>query len=255
MRPKPVEEPVPTPRRAGRSVEAIRPRTGAFLEAVDLCKTYFTTAAPVPVLKGVDLSVRRGEFVAIQGASGSGKSTLLHCLGILDEPTAGAVFHRGKSLTALTSRERDRFRNRLFGFVFQFYHLLPELNALENVLLPEMISRGPLEWMRTAAERRRRAADLLAEVGLAERLHHRPRELSGGEQQRVAIARALANDPQIILADEPTGNLDRENGQAILGLLKRLSRERRLTLVMVTHDVEVARRADRILKLADGRLQ
>ena len=254
MRPKPVEEPVPTPRRAGRSVEAIRPRTGAFLEAVDLCKTYFTTAAPVPVLKGVDLSVRRGEFVAIQGASGSGKSTLLHCLGILDEPTAGAVFHRGKSLTALTSRERDRFRNRLFGFVFQFYHLLPELNALENVLLPEMISRGPLEWMRTAAERRRRAADLLAEVGLAERLHHRPRELSGGEQQRVAIAVALANTPRLLLADEPTGELDSVTALTIYQMFQKLNRELGLTTLIVSHDPSIARHVDRVVAIRDGKL-
>jgi len=234
---------------------AIRSRTGAYLEAVGLCKTYFPAAGPVSVLKGVDLSIKRGEFIAVEGTSGSGKSTLLHCLGLLDEPTAGAVFHKGASLSQVRGRERDRFRNRLFGFVFQFYHLLPELDALENVLLPAMITHGVLAWRCVAADRRERAAHLLAGVGLEHRLHHRPNELSGGEQQRVAIARALANDPDIILADEPTGNLDAKTGRGILELLSELNSERHLTLVMVTHDSDVARRAGRILRLRDGVVQ
>ena len=235
--------------------ESIRPRTGAYLEAVDLYKTYFPAAAPVPVLRGVNLSVKRGEFVAVEGTSGSGKSTLLHCLGLVDQPTAGAVFHKGQSLSLVRERERDRVRNRLFGFVFQFYHLLPELDALENVLLPEMIAHGMLRWPRLSAERREKAAQLLGRVGLEHRLHHRPSELSGGEQQRVAIARALANSPDIVLADEPTGNLDAKTGRGILELLAQLNAERNLTLVMVTHDSEVARRANRTLHLRDGVIQ
>jgi lipoprotein-releasing system ATP-binding protein len=242
------------------NVEGIQPgaaksRSGAYLEAVALRKTYFSTAAPVPVLKGVDLSIKHGDFVAIVGASGSGKSTLLHCLGLLDRPTGGAVFHRGENLSLVDGKARDRLRNRLFGFVFQFYHLLPEFNALENVLLPEMIAESVLSWSQVGAARRERAAQLLQSVGLGDRLLHRPRELSGGEQQRVAIARALANDPAILLADEPTGNLDSDTGEGLLALLERLNGERRLTLVLVTHDLEVARRAGRVIHLHDGRTE
>ena len=229
--------------------------TGAYLEAVGLHKTYFTTAVPVPVLKGVDLSIKHGDFAAIVGASGSGKSTLLHCLGLLDRPTGGAVFHKGQNLSVVNGPERDRLRNRIFGFVFQFYHLLPELNTLENVLLPEMIAHSVLGWSRVSAALRDRAAGLLDSVGLSHRLDHRPNELSGGEQQRVAIARALANEPAILLADEPTGNLDSETGEAILALLERLNVERGLTLVLVTHDPEVAQRARRVIHIHDGKVQ
>jgi len=239
----------PDRRAKRRRVEAA---TGATLEAVDLCKTYFPTAQAVPVLRGLDLSVKRGEFVAVVGASGSGKSTLLHCLGLLDRPTAGAVFHKGRNLSRLSERERDRVRNALFGFVFQFYHLLPELNAIENVMLPEMIKYGMLGWSRVSSERREHAAALLESVGLGDRLTHRPNQLSGGEQQRVAIARALANDPGILLADEPTGNLDAKTGGAVLDLLANLNARRNLTLVLVTHDQTVADRAQRVLHLRDG---
>ena len=202
--------------------------------------------APLEVLRDVDLTVRRGEFLALRGASGAGKSTLLHLLGGLDLPNAGRNHFDGSDLRALPARALARLRNRRVGFVFQAYHLLPELSALENVALPARMAR--LSPGHAAA----RGRDLLERVGLGERLEHRPYELSGGEQQRVAIARALINQPDLILADEPTGNLDSHTGEEIIQLLCELREERRATLIMATHDARIAARAPRVVELVDG---
>jgi ABC-type lipoprotein export system ATPase subunit len=196
----------------------------------------------------VDLTVMRGEFVALRGASGSGKSTLLQILGGLDTPTSGDVAFDGECLAGRRPRELARFRNVRIGFVFQAYHLLPELDALENVSVPARLGRLPVSQATT------RARDLLERVGLGHRLDHRPSELSGGEQQRVAIARALMNDPDLVLADEPTGNLDSHTGEEIIGLLCSLQTERQKTLVIATHDAHVAARAPRVIELVDGQL-
>jgi len=217
----------------------------AILTATGLRKTYLMGQRAVEVLQGIDLTVHRGEALVIVGASGAGKSTLLHLLGGLDAPTAGEVRLDGAALFALGNVERTRLRNQQIGFVFQSYNLLPELDALENVCLPALLRRE------RAAERGR---ELLTAVGLGERLDHRPAQLSGGEQQRVAIARALMNRPRLLLADEPTGNLDSKTGEAILELLWRLRKEAGTTLVMVTHDEHIARRGDRVLEIVDGRI-
>lgn len=220
-------------------------------------KTYHLGRVLVPVLHGVSLSVGQGEFVAILGASGSGKSTLLHLMGGLDRPDAkpkGRIDFDGRDITAMGAGELDHYRNNSIGFVFQFYHLLPEFTVLRNVLLGAMIRHGVLAYMGKRAELHERAKDLLAKVGLSHRLKHRPAELSGGERQRVAIARALMNDPPLLLADEPTGNLDHETGAKIMDSLLALRKERNLTLVVVTHDAEIARRADRVVRLLDGRV-
>ncbi len=235
------------------------------LEACALRKTYRMGRVRVPVLKGASLQVRQGEWVAVLGASGSGKSTLLHLLGGLDRPdqTSGPVRHRGVDLASMRPAQLDRYRSCSVGFVFQFYHLLPELTALENVLIAAMVRHGRLGYMQRAAALRARAVGLLEAFGLSSRLRHRPAELSGGERQRVAIARALMNEPDVLLADEPTGNLDRAAGRAILDALEqaravkpRASTEQAprspLTIVMVTHDEQVARRADRVVRLEDG---
>ena len=198
------------------------------------------------VLRAMDFSVARGEFVALRGASGAGKSTLLHLLGGLDAPDTGEIWFAGKNLSTLSANDLARLRNSKIGFVFQAYHLLPELDALENVCLPARIARVP------AHEAAARARDLLARVGLQERMEHRPRELSGGERQRVAIARALINQPELILADEPTGNLDSHTGGEIIDLLCSLVAERQATLVIATHDGAVAARAPKVVQLVDG---
>jgi lipoprotein-releasing system ATP-binding protein len=225
------------------------------LAAVGLEKSYRKGKNVVPVLQGVDLDVERGEFVAIVGASGSGKSTLLHLLGLIDAPDAGSVLLDGERIDHLPDRRRDALRNQTFGFVFQFYHLLPELSALENVMMPYLIRLGfGAYWLRRRSLRAEAAA-LLERVGLSHRLEHRPSELSGGEMQRAAIARALAGRPAIVLADEPTGNLDAGTGQSILELLRDLNRERRLTMIMVTHDAQIAHQADRVVRLAEGRIE
>jgi ABC-type lipoprotein export system ATPase subunit len=200
------------------------------------------------VLAGIDLAVARGEFIALRGASGAGKSTLLHLLGGLDLPNSGEILFDGKNLAALSPGALAQWRNRSVGFVFQAYHLLPELTALENVMLPARMGRLPASVTAT------RAAEVLARVGLAQRMEHRPWELSGGEQQRVAIARALINSPDLILADEPTGNLDSRSGDEIIHLLQELRAERQATLIIATHDAGVAARAPRVLELADGRI-
>ena len=225
------------------------------LSATGLVKGYRKGKLQVPVLRGVDLDVERGELVAIVGASGSGKSTLLHVLGLLDAPEQGAVFLSGKRIDDLPDRQRDARRNGTFGFIFQFYHLLPELSALENVMIPLMIRHGVLGYLAKRSRIRSDATALLERVGLGHRMTHRPGELSGGEMQRTAIARALAAEPEIVLADEPTGNLDAESGQSVLELLRDLNRERGLTMMMVTHDPLIASQADRIVRLAEGRVE
>jgi lipoprotein-releasing system ATP-binding protein len=225
------------------------------MKAVGLYKSYHKGPVEVPVLAGLDIEVRRGEFVAIVGQSGSGKSTLLHLLGTLDAPDRGEICFNGRRIDNLPTRQCDALRNRCIGMIFQFYHLLPELSTLENVLSPLMIADGAWNYFAKRKKHRARAIELLEIVGLANRLKHKPRELSGGEMQRAAIARALVAQPELLLADEPTGNLDQATGQEILKILRTLNRERRLTIVMVTHDQAIARQADRIVRLAQGRIE
>lgn len=227
------------------------PATPILLEARDLRRVYTVGPAACEVLQGISLQVRRGESLCIMGASGAGKSTLLHILGGLDQPTAGAVWLDGQDLYALSPARRTELRAVRLGFVFQAYHLLPELSVLENVLLPAQSRRGA--WRRAEALRRR-ARELLARVALDHRADHRPSELSGGEQQRTALARALMNQPDLVLADEPTGNLDSRMGRQVLDYLFDLGREQGRTLVMVTHNEAVADRCTRKLVLRDGGL-
>jgi lipoprotein-releasing system ATP-binding protein len=218
-----------------------------------LFKEYSDGENVIRVLAGAELEVRRGEVLAVTGRSGAGKSTLLHLLGLIDSPDGGDILLDGEDVSRRTGAERAEVRNRRFGFVFQAYHLVAELSALENCLLPAMMV-GTLEWMRVAKERRARAGKLLWEVGLGERMRHRPAKLSGGERQRVAIARALVNDPEIVFCDEPTGNLDEQTSVEIHALLRRLNTERGLTEVIVTHDAELASQADRVVRIESGRI-
>ncbi|MFO0830108.1 MAG: ABC transporter ATP-binding protein [Phycisphaerales bacterium] len=222
------------------------------LSAQHLRKTYRMGRIDVPVLRDASLDVASGEWVAVIGSSGSGKSTLLHLLGGLDRPdrNSGEVRFDGAVVSDLSPSGMNRYRNRNVGFVFQFYHLLPELTVIQNAMLPAMVGRSPLAWLAWASLRRR-ALELLDAFGLAHRLNHRPSELSGGERQRVAIARALVNDPKVLLADEPTGNLDAKTGGEILSVIRTLH-ERGLTVVMVTHDPAIAAQADRRVALVDG---
>jgi lipoprotein-releasing system ATP-binding protein len=217
------------------------------LVAEQIEKEYRTRSEAVRVLKGVNLTVHQGELVAVVGASGVGKSTLLHILGALDRPTAGRVLFREQDLFARSDAELTRFRRHEVGFVFQLYNLLAEFTALENAMLPALVQRRP------AAEARGLALDALREVGLTERVGHRPGELSGGEQQRVALARALVGRPAVIVADEPTGNLDSKTSEGVFELFGRLQAERGVTFVIATHNLELARRADRLVRLVDGR--
>lgn len=200
------------------------------------------------MLNGIDLEVHKAEMLAIVGASGVGKSTFLHIIGGLERPTAGKVLYGDLDVYSLNNDEIARFRNERVGFVFQFHHLLPEFSALENVMMPALIRRIPREEAQKAAEA------LLSDVGLGSRLHHRPGELSGGEQQRVAVARALVLNPDVVLADEPTGNLDTHTGEAVHDLLKNLNRKRGMTFVIVTHNDRLALRADRVFRMAEGNL-
>lgn len=216
------------------------------LRAQDLLKSYDLGRRLIEVLHGVSLEIGEGEFLSLQGASGTGKSTLLHLLGGLDDPTSGEVFASGQSLSAMSSARLSKWRNDEVGFVFQSYHLLPEFDALENVLLPARMAHA------NRAEFQKRAESLLDRVGLAKRMSHLPAELSGGEQQRVALARALINRPQLLLADEPTGNLDSKTGGEVLDLLCELQSEANLTMIIATHDDKVAKRARRTVQLVDG---
>ncbi|MEK0426252.1 MAG: Lipoprotein-releasing system ATP-binding protein LolD [Planctomycetota bacterium] len=225
------------------------------ITATGLFKSYRRHKTSVPVLKGVDFVAAKGRVTAIIGQSGSGKSTLLHLLGTLDRPDAGEIAFDGQRIDCLGSRDRDAFRNQQLGMIFQFYHLLPELTLLENVLAPAMIQHGVLSYWRNRRSIHQRAKNLIDLVGLSHRMKHRPRELSGGEMQRTAIARALISNPSLLLADEPTGNLDQESGQTILSILRRLNREHGLTIVMVTHDESIAQQCDSVVKLKDGKVE
>jgi lipoprotein-releasing system ATP-binding protein len=224
------------------------------VQARGLTRSYRLGRVTLDVLKGVSFRASPGEFVAITGASGSGKSTLLHLLGLLDLPTSGEVIVDGVRIAGLSGRRRNQIRCRDVGFVFQFYHLLGELNVMENVTLPAKVECSALRWPARRAETRARAKKLLERLGLKDRLRHRPKELSGGERQRVAIARALMNRPKLLLADEPTGNLDSRTGGQILEVLRRCNQEDGQTIVMVTHDMGLAKDADRYVVLKDGLL-
>jgi len=218
------------------------------IELQDIHKTYRLGEVDLQVLKGISLQVVRGELLALMGASGSGKSTLMNIIGCLDHPTAGEYWFDGHEVSGLTAKERARLRNRMIGFVFQNFNLLPRQTALENALLPLMYAKeNPSEH-----EMNRRTAELLQKVGLGDRTHHQPSQLSGGEQQRVAIARALINNPQVLLADEPTGNLDSQTSQELLQMLQELNRTDGLTIILVTHDAGVAQHAQRIIHIKDG---
>ena len=221
----------------------------AVLACRELRKTYYQGRVAVPVLLGVDLEVGRGERIAITGASGSGKSTLLHLLGGLDSATGGQVLINGRDMQSLNEIERGELRNKALGFVYQFHHLLPEFNAVENVAMPLLIRRLPDEEAKAAA------VEMLKKVGLGHRLDHAPSELSGGERQRVALARALVTRPACILADEPTGNLDRQTAGEVFKLMLELNTDLGTSLIIATHDPEIAARAGRIVKLVDGVLQ
>jgi lipoprotein-releasing system ATP-binding protein len=216
------------------------------LEVKDLDKWYLTSEHRVEVLKGLNLTILKKDALAVVGSSGVGKSTLLHILGALDRPTSGEVLLEGRNIFSLEPRQLAWFRNRKIGFVFQFHHLLPEFNALENTMMPVLIAREPRERARARAE------NLLARVGLEGRMTHRIGELSGGEQQRVAIARALVQDPELVLADEPTGNLDRKTGEQVLNLFMELNKEKGITFVMVTHNLGLAGHFNRKIEIRDG---
>ncbi len=232
------------------------------VEVENVCRTYRMGRADVPVLRGVSMTVDKGECVAVLGASGSGKSTLLHLIGGLDRPDrpdrarmkipkTPAIRFGGSDITAYSTRKLDEYRGRDVGFVFQFYHLLPELTILENVLLGAMILHGP-GFVAQAGQHRARAEELLTAFGLGHRLKHRPSQLSGGERQRTAIARSLINQPALLLADEPTGNLDEQTGAKILDAMMELRARTSQTMIVVTHDPHTAERADRIVRLKDG---
>ncbi len=240
-----------------------RTQSEPVLSARSIHKTYKLGRVKVPVLHGIDLDVYKGEWVTILGASGSGKSTLLHLLGGLDRPDKNpaenaaenvSVQYEGRELTKQSKRALDRYRADDVGFVFQFYHLLPELSVLQNVTVGGMIKHGRLGYRSHKSEIIERASGLLDRFGLSHRLKHRPAELSGGERQRVAIARALINEPSLLLADEPTGNLDLKTGESILDTMIEHRRDAGLTMVMVTHDERIAKRSDRVIRLVDGRV-
>lgn len=230
-------------------------KTQPHISTVAIEKTYRSGQNSVPVLGGVDLAIERGEFVSIIGQSGSGKSTLLHLMGLLDSPTIGEIRFEGQRVDDLPAATRDELRNRVFGFIFQFYHLLPELTLLENVLAPMMIRHSAIKYWKSRKMFRAQAHEIIKQVGLDHRIKHRPSELSGGEMQRAAIARALVAKPEILLADEPTGNLDSKTGSEIMDLLKSLNKDHGLTIVMVTHDNSIAEQANRIIRIENGRIE
>jgi lipoprotein-releasing system ATP-binding protein len=236
------------------SQHAVQCSASELIAAHYIRKSYRRGQVVIPVLQGVSLAVDKGEFLAIVGPSGCGKTTLLHLLATLDRPDSGEVCFQGHRIDNLPTGGRDILRNRYFGMIFQFYHLLPELNVLENVLMPSMIGDGIFGYIARRRRRRESARQMLEMVGLSHRLKHKPRELSGGEMQRTAIARALVSNPRLLLADEPTGNLDKHTGEEIMAILRRLNREQNLTIVMVTHDPHIADQADRTITLVDGRV-
>lgn len=217
------------------------------LEGIDVHKSFQTGAETLHVLKGVDIGIRRGEIVSVVGASGVGKSTLLHILGALDRPTEGKVRLDSTDVFALSDKKLAHLRNKTVGFVFQFHHLLPEFSALENVMMPRLIAGEDISLIREKAEA------FLSEVGLGERIHHKPGELSGGERQRVAVARALVNEPQIVIADEPSGNLDKATGEELHNLISELNQKKGQTFIIATHNQLLAQRAHRIITLVDGK--
>lgn len=225
------------------------------MSTVNLSKSYRRGKSEVPVLKGVDLEIDAGHFTAIVGKSGSGKSTLLHLLGTLDTPDAGEIWFQNERLDQWTARRKDEFRNAQVGMIFQFYHLLPELTTLENVLVPRMIQHGVVSYWRHRSKYVQRAKELLELVGLAHRMHHKPSQMSGGEMQRTAIARALIAEPTLLLADEPTGNLDSESGAEVMATLLKLKNQRQVTIVMVTHDENIAAIADHVIAIIDGQIE
>lgn len=218
------------------------------IKVTNLHKSFSMGSYELPILKGINLEIQRGEFVAIVGASGAGKSTLLHIIGTLDKPSSGSVTFDGHDLFRMTDTQQAEFRNRRIGFVFQFHHLLAEFTALENAYMPALVQR------REPTEVRTEATTLLTEVGLGHRLHHKPGELSGGEQQRVAMARALMQNPDLVLADEPTGNLDTHSGEGLFGLMRILNKTRGTTFVIVTHNDKLSAQSDRIIQMQDGQI-
>jgi lipoprotein-releasing system ATP-binding protein len=226
----------------------------SLLQAINIFKEYRNGERTLPVLQGVNVSIDKGEVVVIVGASGAGKSTLLHILGILDTPTSGSVLYKGVDITKLSARKQAEIRNRTFGFVFQFYHLLPDFTAMENVLLPILIGTNFLGKKSIDEGYKDTALSLLQRVGLGDRLTHKPSQLSGGERQRVAIVRALINNPELLLCDEPTGNLDTKTGHDILQLIWDINKTLNQTLIIVTHDEEIAKHAGRIIRITDGRI-
>lgn len=224
-------------------------RNNIVLECLDVHKEYVDGDTRLKVLNGVHMTIARGEQVAIMGRSGSGKTTLLQVLGSLDTPTQGSVLINGENIRHLNESQLSRVRNQSLGFIYQFHHLLPEFSALENVAMPLLIAKVPIK------EAKLRSSDLLAMVGLKERLHHKPSELSGGERQRVAIARALINEPDCVLADEPTGNLDDETAEQVFSVMQDINKTLKTSIILVTHDPNLAARLDRTLILHGGRLQ
>ncbi|MBZ0136193.1 MAG: ABC transporter ATP-binding protein [Planctomycetes bacterium] len=239
------EEASPNPKPQAQSPESI-------LECKGLSRDFKSGETTLHVLRSVDFQLFEGEIASIVGSSGAGKSTLMHLLGLLDTPTAGEIFYRGRNITKLGDEAAAKVRNREFGFVFQSFHLLPDFTALENVMMPARIGSGSLQWMREADSRRNRAIELLERVGLGERLTHVPSRLSGGERQRVALARALVNEPAVVFCDEPTGNLDSKTADEIFVLIDQFNKELGKTFLIVTHDENIAQRAQRHLTMVDG---
>lgn len=226
----------------------------SLLETQNLKKSFITEAGELQVLKGINLSIKEGEMVGIVGVSGVGKSTLLHILGALDSPTSGDVFYSSTNIFSLNGKSLASFRNKTIGFVFQFHHLLPEFTAFENVMMPGLIQKSSAKDGRNYKEIYKKAEELLNEMGLSERKTHRPGELSGGEQQRIAVARALILEPKIVLADEPTGNLDAITGEELFNIFVNLNKEKGITFVIVTHNESLSKRCHRVLKMVDGRV-